>query len=111
MREGEMRGVPRWIVGSIEAGCRHYRTRGEGALAQVAEADLARPPEGSGNSLAVIVWHLAGNLESGFTDFLTTDRDLGQSVTIRGVVEHSAYHGGQAALLRKALRAGKRAGA
>jgi len=95
MREKEMRGVPRRIVGSIEAECRHYRTRGEGALALVAEADFARPPEGSGNSLAVIVWH----------------RYLGLSVTIRGVVEHSAYHGGQAALLRKALRAAKRAGA
>ena len=30
-------------------------------------------PPGDGNSVAAIVWHVAGNLRSRFTDFLTTD--------------------------------------
>ncbi len=28
-----------------------------------------------GNSVAIIVWHVAGNLESKFTDLLTSDRE------------------------------------
>jgi uncharacterized damage-inducible protein DinB len=43
------------------------------ALAQVADADLHRPPTPGSNSLAVIVKHVAGNLRSRWTDFLTTD--------------------------------------
>ena len=42
-------------------------------MAQLDEVDLSRPGPNSGNSIAVIVWHLAGNLASRFTDFLTTD--------------------------------------
>ena len=37
------------------------------------EADLSKEPPGNGNSLAALVWHIAGNLESRFTDFRTTD--------------------------------------
>jgi hypothetical protein len=36
------------------------------------EADLAKAA-GEDNSIAVIVWHIGGNLRSRFTDFLTTD--------------------------------------
>ena len=42
-------------------------------MAQLDEADLSRPGPNGGNSIAVIVWHLAGNLASRFTDFLDTD--------------------------------------
>src|SRR5262249_21976881 len=43
------------------------------ALAQVSERDLSKEPPGNGNSLAALVWHIAGNLESRFTDFRTSD--------------------------------------
>ena len=36
-------------------------------------AALSKPPAGGGNSIATICWHVAGNLRSRFTDFLTTD--------------------------------------
>ena len=61
------------IVGSIEGEYRRYKALGEGAMSQLDEADLnALGPHG-GNSIAVLVWHVAGNLASRFTDFLTDD--------------------------------------
>ena len=51
----------------------NYRALGDGALGQVADADLHRLVDSGSNSIAIIVQHLAGNLRSRFTDFLTTD--------------------------------------
>jgi hypothetical protein len=45
----------------------------DGALAQVDGAGFVRAPEGGGNSLAVLVKHVAGNQRSRWRDFLTTD--------------------------------------
>ena len=63
----------RGIVKSIEEEYLRYKKLGDEALAQVADADLSRAPSGHDNSLAVLVWHIAGNLESRFTDFRTSD--------------------------------------
>jgi uncharacterized protein DUF1572 len=52
---------------------RTYKSMGEKALAQVADADLHRLVDPEANSIAIIVKHMAGNLRSRFTDFLTTD--------------------------------------
>ena len=52
---------------------RNYKALGDGALSQVRDADLHTLLDGDANSIAVIVKHLAGNLRSRFTDFLTTD--------------------------------------
>jgi hypothetical protein len=61
------------IVTSIEEEYLRYKALGEKALAQVTDADLSKEPPGNGNSLAALVWHIAGNLESRFTDFRTAD--------------------------------------
>src|SRR5947199_811835 len=50
-----------------------YRGLGEKAIAQVAEGDLARTMDNEANSIAVIVKHMAGNMRSRWTDFLTSD--------------------------------------
>lgn len=50
-----------------------YRALGEKAMAQASDADLNHVPVADGNSIAMIVRHVAGNLVSRFTDFLTTD--------------------------------------
>ena len=63
----------RTLILSIEAEFRRHQTIAERALAQVAEEQLTAPGPGDGSSLATIVWHIAGNLRSRFTDFLTTD--------------------------------------
>ena len=45
----------------------------ERALAQVSDEDLTRTLDPESNSLAILVQHMAGNLRSRFTDFLTSD--------------------------------------
>jgi hypothetical protein len=60
------------VTSSIAAEFRRYKSLGEAAIAQVNEADLAKAA-GEDNSIAVIVWHIGGNLRSRFTDFLTSD--------------------------------------
>ena len=50
-----------------------YKKLGEGALSQVADEQLAVVLDGEMNSIAQIVKHMAGNMRSRWTDFLTTD--------------------------------------
>ena len=50
-----------------------YRVLGERALAQLPDAGLNHVPSPEGNSAAIIVRHVSGNLASRFTDFLTSD--------------------------------------
>jgi hypothetical protein len=52
---------------------RMYKSLGDRALAQVADADLHTLVDPEANSLAIIIKHVAGNLRSRFTDFLTAD--------------------------------------
>ena len=51
----------------------YYRELGEKAIAQVKDEDLHRAFGEDGNSIAVLMRHIAGNARSRFTDFLTTD--------------------------------------
>lgn len=50
-----------------------YRALGEKAMAQVTDDALNRALAPNGNSIAIIVRHVSGNLVSRYTDFLTTD--------------------------------------
>ena len=52
---------------------RHYKTLGDSAIAQVADADLHTLVDPDANSIAIIMKHVAGNLRSRFRDFLTSD--------------------------------------
>jgi len=52
---------------------RQYKKMGEGAMAQVADEHLFAQLDGESNSIALIVKHMAGNMRSRWTDFLTTD--------------------------------------
>ena len=60
------------IVKSIEADYRKYKGLAEFAIGQLSEAEYDSAVDGS-NTIAMLVWHLSGNLKSRFTDFLTTD--------------------------------------
>ncbi len=64
--------MDRTLVGLIEAEYRRYKNLGEGALRQLDEKELAAGSSAD-NSVATIVWHVAGNLESRFTDFMNSD--------------------------------------
>ena len=46
---------------------------GDAALVRMDEADLRFTPDPESNSVAVIVQHVAGNMMSRWTEFLTTD--------------------------------------
>jgi hypothetical protein len=63
----------RQIVESIEGEFRRYKTLAEGAMEQVADEQLSQRAGADGNSIAALVWHVAGNFESRFTDFLGSD--------------------------------------
>jgi hypothetical protein len=52
---------------------RGYKKLAEGAMAQVADEQLFATLDAEANSIAVIVKHMAGNMRSRWTDFLTTD--------------------------------------
>ena len=52
---------------------RKLKKLAEDALAQVKNEELNVTLDAESNSLAVIMKHMAGNLRSRFTDFLTTD--------------------------------------
>jgi uncharacterized damage-inducible protein DinB len=61
------------FVESIRAEYIRYKTLAESAIAQLDDADLSREGAAEGNSIAVICWHIGGNLRSRFTEFLTSD--------------------------------------
>ena len=52
---------------------RKMKKLAEDALAQVSDDELVRTIDEESNSLAIITKHMAGNLRSRFTDFLTSD--------------------------------------
>jgi hypothetical protein len=52
---------------------RGHKKLGEGALSQLKDEEFLLAIDPEANSVAVIVKHLAGNMRSRFTDFLTTD--------------------------------------
>lgn len=52
---------------------RGHKRMGEGAMTQLREQDFFVKLDPESNSVAILVRHLAGNMRSRFTDFLTSD--------------------------------------
>ncbi len=63
----------RQILASIEGEYRRYRVLGEKAIAQLTDEQLTQTSGPGTNSVTTLVWHISGNLESRFTDFLKSD--------------------------------------
>jgi hypothetical protein len=61
-----------WLV-DVRVQFERMKRLAEGALAQAGDDQLNVALDAESNSLAVIAKHMAGNLRSRFTDFLTTD--------------------------------------
>jgi len=61
------------LIESIRGEYERYKSLGDGAVRQVQDDELSRPGPNGSSSLAIVCWHLSGNLRSRFTDFLTTD--------------------------------------
>jgi hypothetical protein len=60
-------------VASLQAEYLRYKALAEAAVGQLGEPELAISVSGGGNSVAILCRHVAGNLRSRFTDFLTSD--------------------------------------
>lgn len=61
------------LVTSIRDEFLRYKALAEAAIGQLSEQELVVEQGAGGNSIAVICWHMSGNLSSRFTDFLTAD--------------------------------------
>lgn len=61
------------VLGSALAEFRRYKQLADRALAQIDEDAFFATPGPETNSIAIVVKHMAGNLRSRWTDFLTTD--------------------------------------
>lgn len=61
------------IVMSLRDEYRRYKALAEAALSQVHDDELTRSGPRGGNSIDMLVRHVAGNLLSRFTDFRTSD--------------------------------------
>jgi len=63
----------RLAIESFQATFAAQKKLADGAIAQLSDADLHQSLSQPTNSVAVIMQHVAGNLRSRFTDFLTSD--------------------------------------
>ena len=58
---------------SARARFAELKALGDAAIARMDEADLRFTPDPESNSVAVVIQHVAGNMMSRWTEFLTTD--------------------------------------
>lgn len=65
--------VPDAYLNDVREQFEKLKKLAEGALAQVTDEELLVTLDPESNSLAIMMRHMAGNLRSRFTDFLTTD--------------------------------------
>jgi uncharacterized damage-inducible protein DinB len=73
-KEGEMTSdIATHYLDEAHRQMRGHKRLAEGAMAQLKDEELFIAPDPESNSVAVIVKHMAGNMRSRFTDFLTTD--------------------------------------
>lgn len=84
-----------WLTAVLETIDSHRRLL-DGAIKQLSDEEITRRPAESGNSIAVILRHLGGNLLSRWTDFLTSD---GEKPTRDRDVEFDDWPGDRASLL------------
>jgi uncharacterized damage-inducible protein DinB len=61
------------FIESIRAEYVRYKSLAEAAIDQLSDDELSAAGAKGGNSIAVICWHVSGNLRSRFTEFLTSD--------------------------------------
>lgn len=61
------------IIESISAQFVGHKALAEAAIDQLSDEELSTQGPNGGNSIAVICWHVSGNLRSRFTEFLNSD--------------------------------------
>ena len=61
------------LVSTMRESAENYRNMMYALIAQLSDEELHRRPAADVNSVAVVIKHLGGNLQSRWTDFRTTD--------------------------------------
>jgi hypothetical protein len=69
---------------------RAYKKLGEGALAQLREDEWSRLIDPEANSVALVIKHMAGNMRSRWTDFLTSDGEKPDRNRDQEFIQHAA---------------------
>ena len=69
----EMNDVAKAYLEDSFRAFRGYRNLAEGAIAQLKDDELFRLIDPEANSVAIVMQHIAGNMRSRWTDFLTSD--------------------------------------
>jgi uncharacterized damage-inducible protein DinB len=72
MADMALRFTTSYLTDSLDL-FRYYKNLAERAMAQVSDEQLLTVLDSEANSIAVIVKHMAGNMRSRWTDFLTSD--------------------------------------
>ncbi len=65
--------IAQHYIDEVRRQMRGHKRLGEGAIAQLGDEELFVTLDAESNSIALMVKHMAGNMRSRFTDFLTTD--------------------------------------
>jgi hypothetical protein len=68
-----MNTIGKEYIATVIRRVKYYKDLGEKAFEQLDEKDLHFRPNEESNSIAIIVQHIAGNMLSRFTNFLTED--------------------------------------
>jgi hypothetical protein len=61
------------VIQSLVDEYKRYKALAESAVAQVGDEELGHAGHDGGNSIEMLIRHIAGNLKSRFTDFRTSD--------------------------------------
>ena len=61
------------VIDAVRSEYLRYKKLAEDSFSQTGDDDLSRQGPADNNSIAVIAWHISGNLKSRFSDFLVSD--------------------------------------
>ena len=84
-----MSDLPALYIDEAFRSLRGHKRLADGAMAQLSDAQFFAAPSPESNSVAIIVKHLAGNMRSRFTDFLTSDGEKPDRNRDREFVMHA----------------------
>ena len=84
-----MPGIDDLYLDEVFRSLRGHKRLADGAIAQLTDEQFFAAPDTESNSVAVIVKHMAGNMRSRFTDFLTSDGEKPDRNRDREFVMHS----------------------
>src|SRR5581483_9109715 len=68
-----MSGIKSQLLEEVGRQMRGHKRLAEGALAQLKDEDFFVTLDAESNSIAILMKHIAGNMRSRFTEFLTSD--------------------------------------